>query len=61
MSNREIAEPLGIEIRTVKAHISALMRKLGVRNRIALSSYALNHPELISCTAGGQGGTEIHA
>lgn len=60
MSNREIALPLGIEVRTVKAHISALMRKLGVRNRVALSSHALNHPELISSTAGGQGGTPTH-
>jgi DNA-binding NarL/FixJ family response regulator len=41
--NREIAEPLGIEVRTVKAHMATLMRKVGVRNRIALSSYALSH------------------
>jgi DNA-binding NarL/FixJ family response regulator len=60
MSNREIAQPLGIEVRTVKAHISGLMRKLGVRNRIALSSHALNHPQLISRTAGGQAGAETH-
>ena len=52
-SNREIAQPLGIEVRTVKAHISALMRKLGVRNRIALSSRALNHPHLVPSAAGG--------
>ena len=60
MSNREIAQPLGIEVRTVKAHISALMRKLGVRNRIALSSHALNHPQLISCFATSGGRAEIH-
>lgn len=47
-SNREIAVPLGIEIRTVKAHIAALMRKVGVRNRIALCSYALNHSLLVN-------------
>jgi DNA-binding NarL/FixJ family response regulator len=41
--NREIAEPLGIEVRTVKAHMAKLMRKVGVRNRIALSSYAISH------------------
>jgi DNA-binding NarL/FixJ family response regulator len=42
-SNKEIAEPLGIEVRTVKAHISKLLRKTGVRNRIALSTYAIDH------------------
>ena len=41
--NREIAEPLGIEVRTVKAHMAKLMRKVGVRNRIALSTYAISH------------------
>jgi len=42
-SNREIGVPLGIAVRTVKAHVSRLMRKVGVRNRIALSSYAILH------------------
>jgi DNA-binding NarL/FixJ family response regulator len=60
MSNREIAQPLGIEVRTVKAHISPLMRKLGVRNRIALSSHALKQPQLISSTVGGQARSETH-
>ena len=46
-SNREIARPLGIKTRTVKSHLSAMMRKLGVRNRIELSSYAIRHSELI--------------
>ena len=41
--NREIAGPLGIEVRTVKAHVSKLMRKVGVRSRIALSTYAFSH------------------
>ena len=36
-SNREIALALGIEERTVKSHISRLIRKVGVENRIALS------------------------
>ncbi|MGA2218800.1 MAG: response regulator transcription factor [Terracidiphilus sp.] len=43
-SNREIAEQLGIEERTVKAHVGRLMRKTGVDNRIALSMLALNAP-----------------
>ena len=39
-SNREIAEDLGIEERTVKAYVSSLMRKTGVQNRVALSMLA---------------------
>ncbi len=42
-SNREIARALGIEERTVKAHVAKLMRKVGVDNRIALSVYAVRH------------------
>jgi DNA-binding NarL/FixJ family response regulator len=41
-SNREIAGQLGIEERTVKAHVGRLMRKAGVDNRIELSMRALN-------------------
>jgi DNA-binding NarL/FixJ family response regulator len=35
--NREIAQSLGIDESTVKAHIGRLMRKVGVSNRIALT------------------------
>jgi DNA-binding NarL/FixJ family response regulator len=42
-SNREIAQQLGIEERTVKAHVGRLMRKTGSDNRIELSVHALNH------------------
>ncbi len=42
-SNKEIAIPLGIEVRTVKAHVAKLMRKVGVQNRIMLSVHAVNH------------------
>ncbi|MBT9329744.1 response regulator transcription factor [Paracidobacterium acidisoli] len=45
-SNREIAQTLGIEERTVKAYIARLMRKVGVDNRIALSIHAASR-ELI--------------
>jgi len=41
-SNREIARHLGIEERTVKAHVGRLMRKTGSENRIELSLRALN-------------------
>jgi DNA-binding NarL/FixJ family response regulator len=36
-SNKEIAVPLGIEERTVKAHVAKLMQKVGVPNRVVLS------------------------
>jgi DNA-binding NarL/FixJ family response regulator len=41
-SNREIAAELGIEERTVKAHVGRLMRKTGSDNRIELSIRALS-------------------
>jgi DNA-binding NarL/FixJ family response regulator len=41
-SNREIARQLGIEERTVKAHVGRLMRKTGVDNRIELSMHAIS-------------------
>ena len=40
-SNKEIAVLMGIEVRTVKAHIASLLRKMGVKNRIALSVQAI--------------------
>lgn len=43
-SNREIARHLGIEERTVKAHVGRLMRKTGADNRIELSMRALRRP-----------------
>jgi DNA-binding NarL/FixJ family response regulator len=43
-SNREIARRLGIEERTVKAHVGRLMRKTGSDNRIELTMRTLNRP-----------------
>jgi DNA-binding NarL/FixJ family response regulator len=40
--NRVIAEELGIDLATVKKHVGALMRKVGVKNRIALSVQVVN-------------------
>lgn len=40
-TNKEIGAELGIEERTVKLHVSRLMQKAGVHNRIALSVYAV--------------------
>jgi DNA-binding NarL/FixJ family response regulator len=42
-SNKELGVPLGIEARTVKAHVARLMRKAGVQSRVALSTYAISH------------------
>jgi DNA-binding NarL/FixJ family response regulator len=44
-SNREIARHLGIEERTVKAHVGRLLRKAGAENRIELSMLVLNRSE----------------
>ena len=43
-SNREIAQQLGIEERTVKAHVGRLMRKTGTENRTELMMRESNHP-----------------
>lgn len=40
--NREIADALGIDAVTVKAHVGRIMRKVGVDNRIALTVETLN-------------------
>lgn len=52
-SNREIAKQLGIEERTVKAHVGRLMRKTGAENRIELSIRALNRRSISSAPKGG--------
>lgn len=43
--NKQIAYDLGIAEATVKAHMTALMRKLNVRNRtqVAIAAQALTH------------------
>ena len=48
-SNKEIGSPLGIEERTVKAHVAKMMRKVGVQNRIALSIHAITHSLVAPC------------
>lgn len=42
-TNKEIASRIGLEERTVKAHITKLMLRTGVPNRIALSVHALTY------------------
>jgi DNA-binding NarL/FixJ family response regulator len=57
-SNREIARQLGIEERTVKAHVGRLMRKTGVDNRIELSMRALNRSLVPDSGSQGRGKSE---
>jgi DNA-binding CsgD family transcriptional regulator len=38
-----IAQQLGITSGTVKAHLTSVYRKLGVRNRVQASRYYLDH------------------
>ena len=56
-SNREIARQLGIEERTVKAHVGRLMRKTGADNRIELSMRTLNRPTAPQTPMRGRGET----
>jgi DNA-binding NarL/FixJ family response regulator len=42
-SNKEVGSVLGIEERTVKAHVAKLMRKVGVQSRVTLSVHAITH------------------
>ncbi len=43
LSNREIADELGIQVKTVKAHMSNLLKKLGIRNRVEAALIAQKH------------------
>ena len=47
MSNREIANALGLSEHTVKNYIFRLFEKLGVFNRVELVRYALAHQETL--------------
>ena len=60
-SNREIADQLGIEERTVKAHVGRLMRKTGAENRIGLSMRALNDPQIPGQVASDRRGGDRRA
>lgn len=57
-SNREIARALGIEERTVKAHVSRLMRKTGAENRIDLSMKVLSGKALSGSLSAKEGFVE---
>ena len=43
LSNKEIAESLGVAEVTIKAHLTKLYRKFSVRTRLELLAYAMTH------------------
>lgn len=45
-ANKEIADRLHIEERTVKAHVSNIFPKVGVSNRVQLASYVWTRPKV---------------
>ena len=57
-SNREIARQLGIEERTVRAHLARLMRKAGVDNRIKLSMSVLGRSMVKTSNAALKNGSK---
>jgi DNA-binding CsgD family transcriptional regulator len=42
-TNRQLAEELGISIRTIDAHLRSIYTKLGVKSRSAATRYAIEH------------------
>jgi len=42
-SNKEIANKLNVSESTVKAHLTAIFRKLGIRGRLPLALFVLEH------------------
>ncbi|MFF2657180.1 LuxR C-terminal-related transcriptional regulator [Kitasatospora sp. NPDC058032] len=51
LSNQEVAARLGITERTVKAHVAALMDRLGVDSRLRLAMVAL-YERMSNCPCG---------
>lgn len=46
-SNREIAEHFGRSLRTVEHHVSAILGKMGLDNRIQAVLFAIAHPDVL--------------
>ncbi|HZY42491.1 MAG TPA: LuxR C-terminal-related transcriptional regulator, partial [Anaerolineae bacterium] len=42
-ANREIGEALVVELKTVEAHITRILNKLGFDNRVQIATWAMNH------------------
>lgn len=45
-SNKEIANRLNVTVATVKAHLTAIFRKLGLSDRVSLAVYVAEHKRL---------------
>lgn len=43
LSNRDIADRLGISLKTVKVHVSNILQKLQIESRVQAALYALQH------------------
>lgn len=54
-SNREIAEALSVSEKTVRNHVSSLLDKLVLSNRIELATYAVRHRIATYVASDGQG------
>ncbi len=46
--NRKMAQELGISIKTVENHLTALYRGIGVSSRLEAHSYATRHPKVLA-------------
>ena len=57
-SNREIARLLRLSEKTVKAHVSSVLAKLGVQDRTQAAVYAVRHgataPTPVAATSSGR-------
>jgi DNA-binding NarL/FixJ family response regulator len=46
-NNQKIASVLGLSVKTVENHLTALYRAIGVESRLEANNYANRHPELL--------------
>jgi DNA-binding NarL/FixJ family response regulator len=49
-NNRHIAQAMDLSVKTVENHLTALYRALGVESRLAATTYAREHPEVLATT-----------
>lgn len=47
LNNQDIADDMGVSLNTVKAHLTSVLHKLGLTNRVQAAIYALQH-EIVS-------------
>jgi predicted ATPase/DNA-binding NarL/FixJ family response regulator len=45
LTNKQLAAQLYVTVRTIEAHVSSIMRKLGVTSRAQIAVWAVNHPQ----------------